>query len=99
MDIYNIIIQALREYLRDTYSADLDRETVQIQKTRKEFEGDLTLVVFPLLRITRKSPEQTGEEIGSHLVEACPEIEGCNVIKGFLNLTISKGSGWINWGR
>jgi len=94
MDIYQIILQAVQEYIRDTYAMDLDTDILQIKKTKKEFEGDLTLVVFPLLRITRKSPEQTAQEIAAFLVDTCTEIETCNVIKGFLNLTISPAF-WI----
>jgi arginyl-tRNA synthetase len=90
MDIYQIILQAVQGYFRDTYTMDLDPDYLQIQKTSKDFEGDLTLVVFPLLRITRKSPEQSAEEIGTMLVDTCPEIENYNVIKGFLNLAISR---------
>ena len=89
MDIYQIILHAVQEYIRRTYAMELDTDSLQIQKTRKEFEGDLTLVVFPLLRTTRKSPEQTAQEIGAYLVDTCTEIETCNVIKGFLNLTIN----------
>ena len=89
MDLYQIILQAVREYIRDTYAIELDVKSLQVQKTRKEFEGDLTLVVFPLLRITKKSPEQSGEEIGTFLKGSRPEIESYNVIKGFLNLSIS----------
>ncbi|KPL14045.1 MAG: arginyl-tRNA synthetase [Bacteroides sp. SM1_62] len=94
MDIYQIILQAVQRYTRVTYDVDLDIDSLQIQKTRKEFEGDLTLVVFPLLRITGKSPEESGEEIGAALVDTCTEIEGYNVIKGFLNLTVSR-SFWL----
>ncbi len=90
MDIYQVILHAVQEYIRDTYAMDMDAGSLQIQKTNKEFEGDLTLVVFPLLRITRKSPEQTGKEIGAFIVDTCAEIETCNVIKGFLNLSISR---------
>ena len=64
-------------------------ELLQIQKTRKEFEGDYTLVVFPLLRRSRKSPEATAMEMGEKLAADVPEIESFNVIKGFLNLTLS----------
>ena len=61
---------------------------LQIQKTRKEFEGDYTLVVFPLLKASRKSPEATATEIGEYLVANTPEIKAFNVIKGFLNLSL-----------
>ncbi len=94
MDIYQIILQAVQKYIRDAYAVDLDLDTLQIQKTRKEFAGDLTLMVFPLLRITRKTPEESGEEIGASLEESCTEIESHNVIGGFLNLTVSR-SFWL----
>ena len=94
MDIYSLILQAVQKYIRDNYEFELDANALQIQKTRKEFEGDLTLVVFPMLRITRKSPEQTGEEIGTYLADSCAEIDTFNVIKGFLNLSISQ-SFWL----
>ena len=64
-------------------------EVLQIQKTRKEFEGDFTLVVFPLLRRSRKSPEATATEIGEHIVANNPEVSAFNVIKGFLNISFS----------
>jgi len=90
MDIYIIITDAVREYLKNSFGIEPEEKNLQIQKTRREFTGDLTLVVFPLLKITKKSPEQTAEEIGSHLVENYPEFESFNVIKGFLNLVISQ---------
>ena len=89
MDIYTLITDAVRDYLVETYGSEPDSKILQVQKTRKEFEGDMTLVVFPLLRLTKKSPEQTAEEIGTHLVENSPEIDSYNVIKGFLNLVVS----------
>ncbi len=65
-----------------------DSSTLQIQKTRKEFEGDYTVVVFGLLRASRKSPEATATELGEKIVASTPEIKGFNVIKGFLNLSV-----------
>ena len=65
-------------------------DNIQIQKTRKEFEGDYTVVVFPLLRASRKSPEATATELGEKIVSATPEIKSFNVIKGFLNLVVDK---------
>ena len=62
---------------------------IQIQKTRKEFEGDYTLVAFPLLKLSRKSPEATATELGEHIVANNPQISAYNVIKGFLNLSIA----------
>lgn len=81
------------EALKKLYS--LDVETVELQPTRKDFEGDLTIVVFPYLRASRKGPEQTAEELGKELQESVEEISGYNVVKGFLNLSISNGF-WAN---
>jgi arginyl-tRNA synthetase len=89
MDIYKLITDAVGEYLSREYGAVPGKLNLQIQKTRKEFEGDLTLVVFPLAGIMKKSPEQAGEKLGAHLAGNCPEIESFNVIKGFLNLLVS----------
>ena len=63
-------------------------DNIQIQKTRKEFEGDYTVVVFPLLRASKKSPEATATELGEKIVASTPEIKSFNVIKGFLNLSV-----------
>jgi len=73
------------------FGSKMDATQVQLQKTRKEFEGDVTLVVFPLTRITRLSPEETGNRIGTMLVEAIDEVEGFNVVKGFLNISFGAG--------
>ncbi len=75
--------------MHDLYGATVDERLIQIQKTRQEFEGDYTLVVFPLLRTSRKGPEQTADELGKYLVDFLPEVVDFNVIKGFLNLTVS----------
>ena len=77
------------EAIKAVYGADVEASTLQVAVTRKEFEGDFTLVVFPLLRITRQSPDATGEAIGSWLVANCPEISAFNSVKGFLNLCLS----------
>jgi len=77
------------------YGHDIDPADVQIQPTRKEFEGDLTLVVFPLLRYSGKSPEETAVELGRYITDANPGISSFNVIKGFLNLKVSS-SAWLN---
>jgi arginyl-tRNA synthetase len=71
------------------YNAVPDSKLLQPQATKKEFEGDLTLVTFPLLRVSKKSPEATAEEIGNWLKTNCPEIKSYNVVKGFLNLKFS----------
>lgn len=77
------------EAIKALYSADFDPSTLQVQTTRKEFEGDFTLVVFPLLRASRQSPDATANAIGTYLCEHCPEISAFNSIKGFLNLSLS----------
>ncbi len=77
------------EAIQALYHADVDPATLQVQVTRKEFEGDFTLVVFPLLRITRQSPDATGCAIGDWLVANCPEVSAYNSVKGFLNLCLS----------
>ncbi|MDF1572819.1 MAG: arginine--tRNA ligase [Bacteroidales bacterium] len=71
------------------WQADISREQVQLQKTKKDFEGDLTLVVFPLMRHARKSPEETARELGTWLESELSEVSSFNVIKGFLNIVIS----------
>lgn len=71
------------------YSSQVEAGAIQLSPTRKDFEGDYTLVVFPFLKTSRKSPEQTATEIGTWLKENCPEIENFNVVKGFLNLSLS----------
>ncbi len=88
MNIDTFISQAVLRSVEALYGT-LDGEQLQIQKTRKEFEGDYTLVTFPLLKRSRKSPEMTANEIGEHLVVNNPELESFNVIKGFLNISLS----------
>ena len=92
------IEQKLQGYIikaiESLYGQTVAKETVSLQKTKKEFEGHLTLVVFPFLRISKKNPEQTAQEIGEWLVANAPQIAHFNVIKGFLNLVIS-ASVWV----
>ena len=71
------------------YSIEIDNSSIQLQATRKEFEGDLTLVAFPLLKISHKSPEATSTEIGEYLAANCPQVAAFNVVKGFLNIKFS----------
>lgn len=78
------------EAIRAAYSAEVEPSALQIQPTRKEFEGDYTLVVFPLLRITHQSPDASGNAIGEWLVSNCSEIRAFNSVKGFLNLSLSQ---------
>ena len=85
---------AIRSAIQTLYGVTIAPEQAVLQKTKKEFEGHLTLVVFPFLRISKKSPEQTAQEIGEYLLEHELSVASFNVIKGFLNLTIA-GSNWI----
>ena len=88
MEIEKFLSEAVRRSVETLYGPLAD-EPLQLQKTRKEFEGDYTLVVFPLLRRSRKSPEATAAEIGEHLAANVAEIASFNVVKGFLNLKLS----------
>ena len=85
----SFIAQKAAEALQSLYGVEVQASTLQVQVTRKEFEGDFTLVVFPLLRMSRTSPEATGTAIGTWLKDNVPEISGFNVVKGFLNLLLS----------
>ena len=92
MDIQNVIQSACAKAVEALYGAQVSAEQLQLQKTKKEFEGHLTLVVFPLLRISRKKPEDTAQEIGQWLADNEPAVEKFNVIKGFLNLSVATTS-------
>ena len=89
MTAEQFIAQKASEAIKALYSADVEASSLQVQTTRKEFEGDYTLVVFPLLRTTRQSPDVTGNAIGGWLLENCPEISAFNSVKGFLNISLS----------
>lgn len=95
MKIENIIAGSVIDGLKTLYGQDVPASQVQLQKTKKEFEGHLTLVVFPFLKMSRKSPEQTAQEIGEYLLKNESSVEAFNVIKGFLNLTVSSAC-WID---
>lgn len=88
--IETIISKASAEAFNSIYLASLKPEDIILQKTRKEFDGDYTLNVFPFLKISREKPEETANNIGNYIVSNIPEIESFNVIKGFLNLSIVK---------
>ena len=90
MYLENTIQHIVKSSVLELYSLETELEQIQIQKTRKEFEGDLTVVVFPFVKAARKSPEDTAKEIGAYLQTNNDLIIDFNVIKGFLNLTISK---------
>ncbi len=88
MSIDNIISQATAEALKSLYGLDIKAESITPQTTKKEFEGNLTIVVFPFLKASKKSPEATAQEIGEYLASRCEAVKSFNVIKGFLNITI-----------
>ncbi|WP_297093843.1 arginine--tRNA ligase [uncultured Draconibacterium sp.] len=90
MSIESLIQKGTVEGMKSLYGADLPENQVQVQNTRKDFEGDITVVVFPFLRYSKKGPEQTAEDLGKYLVENIETVENFNVIKGFLNLEISQ---------
>ena len=83
------IISKASEAIQALYNVEMPAGQLQVQVTRKEFEGDFTLVVFPLLRISKTTPENTGNAIGEWLKENVEEIAGYNTVKGFLNLSFS----------
>jgi arginyl-tRNA synthetase len=86
----------IKEAIGEMYNSDVSDDLIQLQETRKDFKGDFTLVVFPLLRFSKNTPEKTAETIGNHLKEHFPPVSGFNVIKGFLNLEISD-AWWIEF--
>ena len=88
------IMSAAQAAVKALYGQDVPEKMVQLQKTRSEFEGNLTLVVFPFVKMARKSPEQTGQEIGQYLVDNCEAVSKFNVVKGFLNLSIAD-TAWL----
>ena len=94
MNIETLISNAAGEAVKALYGMDATEKMLQLQKTRSEFEGNLTLVVFPFVKAAKKSPEQTAQEIGEYLVANCSAVEKYNVVKGFLNLSIGDGA-WL----
>lgn len=95
MNIETKIAGSVMEGIKALYGQDVPAAQVQLQKTKKEFEGHLTLVVFPFLKLSRKSPEQTAQEIGAYLQQNEPAVASFNVIKGFLNLMVSSAC-WVD---
>ena len=94
MNIETILTNSIITAIKELYNHDADPEKIQLQKTRKEFEGDFTFVVFPFLQVSRKRPEETAQEIGAYLAANQPVVASFNVVKGFLNLAIAP-SYWI----
>ncbi|MCP4553198.1 MAG: arginine--tRNA ligase [Bacteroidetes bacterium] len=86
--IEQIIISNVAKGIESLFNAKAEEKQIQLQRTKKEFEGDITVVVFPLIRLSKKSPEETATLIGNYLHENVDEVNGFNVIKGFLNLVI-----------
>jgi arginyl-tRNA synthetase len=95
MKIENLIFSAVADALNKLYQHEPAEGSIQLQSTRKEFVGDITLVVFPFLKISRKGPEATATEIGEYLQSEIPDVKSFNVVKGFLNIEISDNY-WIN---
>ena len=94
MKIESIISNSVIEAVKALYGQEVASKMVQIQKTKQEFEGNLTLVVFPFLKISKKKPEDTAQEIGQYLQDNCSAVATFNVVKGFLNLVIAQ-SAWL----
>ena len=94
MQIEQTIVNHVLAGVKELYGQDVPANMIQLQKTKKEFEGSLTLVVFPLLRMSKKKPEDTAADLGEYLVAHCPAVDRYNVVKGFLNLCIAD-SAWI----
>src|SRR5580704_17032018 len=94
--IHSLISESIKKAVSSLYKAPTENLNISIQPTREEFEGDFTIVVFPFVTYSKKKPEDTAKEIGDYLKKNVNEIEAYNVIKGFLNLSVSK-SYWIDF--
>jgi len=94
MTIDQLLEKNLIQAIEALYGQSIDPSQIQLQPTRKEFEGDITIVVFPFLRISKKKPEDTAQDLGKWLVENTPELSSFNVIKGFLNIVVNQ-SYWL----
>ncbi len=94
MDI--VLKDIIKDAIKFLYNSDVSCDLIQLQETRKDFTGDFTLILFPLLRFSKNTPEQTGESIGNYILENLPSVAGFNVIKGFLNLEISD-EWWVEY--
>jgi arginyl-tRNA synthetase len=95
-NIHDLLIAGVLEAAQALYGASIGAEQIQLQNTRKEFEGDITLVVFPMVKISKKGPEQTAQEVGTFLQSHVELVAGFNVVKGFLNLVISSNY-WLEF--
>ena len=95
MNIESEIIEAVVQAVKECYGQDVPTTMVQLQKTKAEFEGNLTLVVFPFLKLSKLKPEDTAQQLGDYLAKHCKVVQSFNVVKGFLNLTIAPAA-WIS---
>lgn len=95
MNIEEQICRSIIEAVKHLYAHDVEPNTVQLQKTKSTFEGHLTLVVFPFLKVSKKKPEETAQEIGEYVAQHCDAVSAFNVVKGFLNLVIAPKA-WIS---
>ena len=95
MKIENQISRAVIAAVKELYAQEVTEAMVQLQKTKSTFEGNYTLVVFPFLKISRKKPEDTAQEIGEYIAKHCEAVADFNVVKGFLNLVIA-AEAWIS---
>ena len=94
MTIENQIKSALVQAFNDLYNSVIDEKILQLQLTRKDMKGDYTLVVFPLLKLSKKNPVETGNDLGAAVLKLCSDVSSFEVINGFLNLTLSHAY-WI----
>src|SRR5580704_17842212 len=94
--IHSLISESIKKAVSSLYNVPTENLNIAIQPTREEFEGDFTIVVFPFISYSKKKPEDTAKELGEFIKSDLKEIESYNVIKGFLNLSISK-SYWIEF--
>ena len=95
MNIESEIISAVVQAVKECFGQEVPTTMVQLQKTKAEFEGNLTLVVFPFLKLSRLKPEDTAQQLGDYLAKHCKVVQSFNVVKGFLNLTIAPAA-WIS---
>jgi arginine--tRNA ligase len=95
MNIESEIIATVVQAVKECFGQDVPKTMVQLQKTKAEFEGNLTLVVFPFLKLSRLKPEDTAQQLGDYLAKHCKVVQSFNVVKGFLNLTIAPAA-WIS---
>jgi hypothetical protein len=93
-NISQLLTPFIIQGVKDVFGHDISSDTLQFQKTRKEFIGDITLVVFPLVKLSKLGPEQTGEQLGAYLQANSPLVSGYQVVKGFLNVSIQQEQ-WI----